>query len=195
MNIEALILLEMLIPHFQEYLRDKSELPDQWMGEFGNWLLNAHQYSTESMKTEDDHIGILIGMQLISLSNRLRVLMNKFVSESPFSTFMDYQFLYVVSEHQEMTKSELISANSMEMSSGIEVINRLLRHQWISERTNPQDKRSKLVTATLAGRQLISQYSESAKSIYTSFADNLLSSDKNKFLSLLSSLTGLEHVD
>lgn len=194
MNTEALNLLETLIPQFQEYLRGKSELPDEWMGEFGEWLKKAHQYPSEPMKTDHDHIGVLIGMQLISMSNRLRVQMNKFVSESPFSTFMDYQFLYVVSEHQEMTKSELISANSMEMSSGIEVVNRLLRHQWVSQRTNPEDKRSKLVTVTRVGRQLISQYSESAKLIYTSFADSLPDSDKNEFLNLLSSLTGLQHV-
>ena len=194
MNAEALNLLESLLPHFQEYLRGKSELPDEWMGEFGEWLIKAHHYSSEPMKTDYDQTGVLIGMHLISLSNRLRVQMNKFVSDSPFSTFMDYQFLYVVSEHKEMTKSELISANSMEMSSGIEVINRLLRHQWISERTNPEDKRSKLVTATLAGRQLVSQYSESARSIYTSFADSLPDSDRNVFLKLLSSLTGLQHV-
>ena len=87
-----------------------------------------------------------------------------------------------------MTKSQLIAANSMEMSSGIEVVKRLLGRGWISETSNPKDRRSKLIAITESGSQLVADHAESAASIYNPFSRDLSVDEKIRVLEALSLL-------
>ena len=129
---------------------------------------------------------LLIGMQLVNISNMLKKRLNQFVTESPFATFMDFQFLFILKEHSEMTKSELIHVNNMEMSSGIEVVKRLLKQNWIEEKANPQDKRSKLIRVNTAGEDALLQYKDTALSIYRSYSERLNPMQKEEVLKSLS---------
>jgi len=106
----------------EQYFSVKEESDENWLADFALWLGAVGEKEADRDHGEDEFTDILIGMQLINTSNILKSKMNKFVVDSPFATFLDYQFLFILKEHREMTKSELIFAHKMEMSSGIEVI-------------------------------------------------------------------------
>ncbi len=185
MNTESIKYVKDILPLIEQFLQGKKEVSENWVEEFAIWL-GTKQIDNSS----NDHMGmeftdVLIGMQLINTSNMLKTRLNKFVVESPFATFMDYQFLYILKEHLEMTKSELISANSMEMSSGIEVIKRLLKNNWVSEKPNPNDGRSKLIMVTNSGEKILKEFNESAQIIYTSFSKDFDYSQKKLTLEVL----------
>lgn len=58
--------------------------------------------------------------------------------------------------HQgEARKIDIISYNFLEQTTGIDLLNRLKKAGYISERTDPSDKRAKLVRLTDAGKQLL----------------------------------------
>lgn len=58
--------------------------------------------------------------------------------------------------HQgEARKIDVISYNFFEQTTGIDLLNRLKKADYISERTDPSDKRAKLVQLTDAGKQLL----------------------------------------
>ena len=58
--------------------------------------------------------------------------------------------------HQgEARKIDVISYNFFEQTTGIDLLNRLKKLDYISERTDPSDKRAKLVQLTDEGKQLL----------------------------------------
>ena len=169
----------------KQYFTEEDASDEHWLTDFAHWLTASQEKENEDIHDVDEFTDVLIGMQLINTSNMLKTKLNKFVAESPFASFLDYQFLYILREHTRMTKSELIFAHNMEMSSGIEVIKRLLKHDWIWERPNPDDGRSKLIMVTEEGERLLSRYGDSARDIYTSFSRDMPKENKKQILQAL----------
>lgn len=159
---------------------------ENWVRSFSQWMLqNAGTAKEDAEHSGVEMTDILIGMYLSNLANLLKKSQNRFVSETPFATFMDFQFLFILSEHQEMTKSQLITANHMEMSSGIEVINRLKRSGWIQEKPNPVDRRSKIIHVSEQGNKVLADYRHQGLAIYKSYSASLHDADKPSVLASL----------
>lgn len=175
-----------LISSYQRYVEQEESDGQQDLTRFASWLLA--QNSQETAHPHLEEIDQLIGVGFVFISNLFRNRMNRFVSDTPFSTFMDYQFLYVLHEHGKMTKAELIHLNYMEMSSGIEVIRRLLKSGWVCEYLNPEDRRSKRIDLTDSGRALVSSYEKSAGEFYGSFSRALSPRLKQSLSNLLTEL-------
>lgn len=72
----------------------------------------------------------------------------------------------------EVRKSDLINHMFAETTTGMEVINRLIREEKVSERTSPDDKRAKLITITEQGIQALDEYYKiSGKVVEMTFKD------------------------
>lgn len=67
----------------------------------------------------------------------------------------DFYFLNSVVHLGESRKTEIIAYNFAELSSGIDILNRLQKNKLIEERTDPADKRAKLVKATAKGQKIL----------------------------------------
>lgn len=67
----------------------------------------------------------------------------------------DWVYLVKLLEMGSPTKSELIVEMVSEFPSGIDIIKRLIRQGWIEEYPDKQDRRSKRVRMTPAGRTLL----------------------------------------
>lgn len=93
-----------------------------------------------------------------------------------------------------MTKSELINANAMEFSSGIEVIKRLLKSGLAEEYEDPDDGRSKRVKITQKGREKFARSTEKLRGVSELFPGTLTDDLKVKLLSLLVQLHDLHTV-
>ena len=189
MKNEQIIVIEQLISLYRTYIEEKENPADDWKADFGRWLLDQ-----KSLKPSNDHSGMgkedtFIGMMLIALGNLTRNKVNKLINESPFPTIMDYQFLLILDQHGSMKKSELISINYMEMSSGIEVIKRLLKHNWVFEKVNKNDKRSKLVAISAVGKDMLNEYEGEVNNLYSSFSANINIGQKENILYYLELLT------
>lgn len=175
----------MLIAEYRHYSETTPITGDDWLSAFGRWLERAGQ-----LHQIDEHDGVaeketMIGMYLVSLNNLTRSRFNRLVNELPLSSIMDYQFLVLLRSHGRQTKSELIAINHMEMSSGIEVIRRLIRNGWITEAPNPHDRRSKHVAITDAGRALVDQLQPQVDTFYRSLCTDLDAGEKTEVLGTL----------
>ena len=77
----------------------------------------------------------------------------KALKESNINTLDEFSFLIVLMTYPSLSKTELIQKLIMEITSGVEVIKRLLKNGLIEEFANPNDKRSVLVAITSKGKQ------------------------------------------
>jgi len=96
--------------------------------------------------------------QLVTLNYKyLRFYLKKKFKEEPISTIDEFGFLATLLVEGSMQKKQLIDRNTMEFSSGMEIIRRLRRGQFISSRPDPSDGRAKLVALTPQGQALVMQ--------------------------------------
>lgn len=67
----------------------------------------------------------------------------------------DFYVLNNIVNLGEGRKTDIINHQFMELSSGIDLINRLVKAKLIHERIDPEDKRSRLISATDKGQRLL----------------------------------------
>lgn len=84
----------------------------------------------------------------------------KNLPNTPLSSIDEFTYLIVLMEHPAMTKTELIQRNSHPLTTGTDIIRRLLKKAFITEKSNPEDGRSRLVMLTEAGKMAIFQSSK-----------------------------------
>ncbi|MCK5672568.1 MAG: hypothetical protein KAH95_04290, partial [Spirochaetales bacterium] len=66
---------------------------------------------------------------------------------------------------------------------------RLLKHNWVFEEININDKRSKLVTISADGKDILKEYQDKVYNLYSSFSSGLGSKQKGNALYYLELLT------
>lgn len=69
----------------------------------------------------------------------------------------DFFFLNSIFHSGECRKTEVVQQQLMGISTGIDTLNRLLSNNLIEERTDPSDKRARLVKTTEKGAEILQQ--------------------------------------
>ncbi|MBI1227133.1 MAG: winged helix DNA-binding protein [Bacteroidetes bacterium] len=96
----------------------------------------------------------------------------------------DFYFLNAIFNRGECRKSDVINGFLLGMSTGIDVLNRLLANGLIAERSDPEDKRAKLVSITSKGKEVLYQcYGRAQRTAEFLFAD--ISDDDAKLITQL----------
>lgn len=68
-----------------------------------------------------------------------------------------FYFLNTIYQLKEVKKTQVIQYNFTEQTTGIDILNKLKKQGYISERTDPDDKRAKLVSITKAGEKVLAK--------------------------------------
>lgn len=111
----------------------------------------------QTLRDEVEHEGQLItqvrlAIQLTKLSKVLRNQVKQVLSPLGFSAPDDYHYMASIYPSWTPTKSELIQAHLHEITTGTEIIKRLVKQGWVIETPHPTDKRSKRISLTEEGR-------------------------------------------
>lgn len=170
-----------LLGHLETFLKNGAS--GSWPHDFGTYLA-----ALPELTAPDDSDPVSLGASLVALANLVRRRASRALRDSPFTTIMDYQFLYVLRSHGPMSKGALIDANGMETSSGTEVIKRILREGWIREEPNPRDGRSILVHVTERGERVESENRTHVSDFYASLTGPLRGEQKVRLFELLHAL-------
>ncbi len=107
--------------------------------------------SLKEKRTAPNNISIL----LVLMYRYVRIYIKKALKDSPIQTADEFSFLITLMTYESMTKTELITNQVMEKTSGTEIIKRLLKQELISEFADPDDRRSVRVAITDKGRGVL----------------------------------------
>lgn len=100
----------------------------------------------------DSYLAKLIGI----ISSFMGVYADAAVKEIPeIKRAEDFYILNTVFNLGEARKTDIIHSHFLELSSGIDLMNRLVKAKLIHERTDPEDKRSRLMRATDKGERVL----------------------------------------
>jgi len=96
-----------------------------------------------------------IGRLFVFMSRYAKFYIKKALDGTLLQTPEDFTALAILMTHNHLSKSELISHNLQEKTSGTEVIRRLIAAGLVSEWNDTKDKRSKHIAITNEGRKLL----------------------------------------
>ncbi len=94
----------------------------------------------------------------------------------------EFTYLIVLLQFDGITKTELIQHNAHPITTGTEIIKRLIKKGFITQQDNPDDKRSVRVYLSEAGRGAIFSTTQATKAIST-LATGILTDEELIFLS------------
>jgi len=139
---------EYSMEEFLGYLNEKSGREELTMreisGENRGWFKDEYRNSASD-------ISILI----VLMNHYAKWYIKKVLRDSLLQTPDEFSFLITLMTYDSLSKSELITKQVMEKTSGSEVIRRLIKRGLIVESADENDKRSVRVSITQSGREEI----------------------------------------
>jgi DNA-binding MarR family transcriptional regulator len=139
---------EYSMEEFLGYLNEKSGSHRLAMREISGE--NRGWFKEEYRNTNSD-ISILI----VLMNHYAKWYIKKVLRESHLQTPDEFSFLITLMTYDSLSKSELITKQIMEKTSGSEVIHRLIKRGMVTETADQNDKRSIRVAITESGKDEI----------------------------------------
>jgi len=154
-----------------EQLEEENQGQEVSIQDFTGFLLNkvgdaaGGRVNNEVRFGENDTAALDIAYQLDNNISRLFVFMSRYakfyikkaLEGTQLQTPEDFTALAILLTHNHLSKSELISHNLQEKTSGTEVIRRLVTSGLVRQWDDTKDKRSKHIAITDKGKELLYQ--------------------------------------
>ena len=161
---------------------------------FKRWIVA--NYKGEEKNIEPNWDGKEKGRSAESVINTLIVHMNRYAKRysksaifgSDFSTQEDFIYLINLKAFGEMTKMDLIKKNVHEKPAGIQIINRLIAQGWIDQADSEVDKRSKVITISNKGIEVLENQMAKIRNASEIVTGNLTHNEKMELIMLLNKL-------
>ena len=178
-----------LIEHLRRFEIEKGQEP-QDLKEFAIWLSQLMFESHNSLESNQDesNIDMELTFFLIMQSKHYKTYCKEALVNTEINSPDEYSFLYHLSLVDSFRKMELIHIHLLEAPSGIEVIKRLLKKEFIEEFDDKDDKRAKRVRITNKGRKETDKITPQMKSVYSKMTAEMSLKEKLYAVSMLKEL-------
>ncbi len=162
---------------------------------FTGWL--SGKLTDTSDKNEYRITGYGMEPELAAHIGRLSRYANNYIKitleELPFATDMEFTFTAILDKVGKTGKTDLIRMMAYDKSSGMSVINRLMKKGFVEEFPNPEDKRGKLIRLTDKGRAAAQKGYEKVPIAAKMVTKNLSTVEKQQLLYLLKKLDNFHY--
>lgn len=180
-----------LVEEFENENLNKSETS---IDDFKKWIV--YNNSNTNYENEPNWEAKEHGRSAESVINTLIVHLNRYAKSysksaifgSEFSTQDDFIYLISLKSFGEMTKMDLIKKNVHEKPAGMQVINRLISQDWVSQTTSEIDKRNKFLKITDQGLAVLEKQMDKIRKATDIVTGDLTRKEKMELIRLLHKL-------
>ena len=187
-------LIKDIIDLVEEFEAENDNNEDVSMHAFRDWLAASNTVT----KNEEvpGWIGKEKGRSPESVINTLLVHLNRYAKSysksaifgSSFSTQEDFIYLINLKAFGEMSKMDLIKKNVHEKPVGMQIINRLIEQNWVTQKDSLKDKRQKVISITQSGISALEMQMDKIRMATDIVSGNLTSNEKMELIRLLKKL-------
>lgn len=191
-----------LISQYEKYEKESGETD---LKKFGLWLAEqslpekeTHQEEIMAEITQETYQNIKettayykqpeLSTQALILMLRMPRYVRNYVKYSDLPLNLEEMGFLLGVYHEKKTKTELINLNFMEITTGTEIIRRLMKMEFLIETENQTDKRSKYVSLTEKGKLLVESSFDLLDKLATISAGTLTHEQKQELVNLLEQL-------
>ena len=169
-----------LIEKWEAYTRDQA---DQDIYSFASWLLASRQQATLPSNRS-----AVIGVLLTKLQKYLGLIVKPEIRKLGLTKEHEYSFLYQISNMQKPNKNQLAKENLLELSTGRDIVNRLIKKGLITEKPDPSDGRAVLISITDKGSRLLKKSFKLLAIPFSDFTGDLSAKEQETLIQLLTKL-------
>lgn len=198
-SFELLKVLMKELETYQEKAKDKNALsldefiislsPKMDLNSLKNSsIINATVKPEENKQRTENNIERVIAQHILIIYRYVKFYSKMVFANSKINTIEDFSFLINLIQQPALPKTELIKRNIYEKSSGVEVINRLVKSKLLAQKPNPEDKRSQLIVLTEIGRTSLFQVFGKMNELGLITSGDLTHKEKNELAILLKKL-------
>lgn len=193
MNFDLIKAVVELVQQFSEQNEVKAVYSNNLQG-FTEWLTASCKSGSEQEdpdwrgKQLESSSDIIINTLLIRMSRYAKSYSRSSISNSVFTSQDDIIYLISLKIIGAMTKMELIRRNIQEKSSGIVIINRLIRNGWAEQTVTEKDKRTKHIQITEKGLSVLEEHMDEIGKVSKAMVGNLDYSEQKLLIAILSKL-------
>jgi DNA-binding MarR family transcriptional regulator len=137
---------------------------------------------------EEESTDTILTMLISYLYRYAKHYTKKALDITPLSTMDEFTFLATLLYQGSLTKTELIQQHLLEVTSGIEIIKRLMKAGLITDYPDPHDRRSKRVKITDKGRKVLEGVMKQMDRVAQLVSGDLSSEELGQLLPLLHKL-------
>jgi DNA-binding MarR family transcriptional regulator len=176
------------VPLMIEWERYCDEHPQGNLREFASWLLNtldpirATPLLSVAFQQDDD---FLSWFYMSRLNRFVRFYAKSIMAEHSFSGPDEFLFLSMIHYMDRPTKKEVCLANAVELTTGVDILRRLIKRGLILEATDERDARSKRLSLTDSGRTMVQVVGKQLEQIPHNVLADLPEADRRQFMQTL----------
>jgi len=190
MNINLVKNVIQLLEDFD--LQNKNQIYTSDIEGFKNWISDQNNITSKEPLWEGKENGRspegVISTLLVHLNRYAKTYSKSAISDSDFHTQDEFSYLINLKAFGSMSKIELIKKNIQDKSSGILIINRLIKQGWIEQTNSEIDKRSKVLRITESGKSALENQMEKIRNASNIVTGNLTHSEKIELIRILDKL-------
>ncbi len=183
--------LRELLDLIEAFERDGGDTHQLDRESFASWLITFRHGSAKKQSRQPEagpRLNGLIAMYLNFMGRYAQFYGRRVFRDSEIYSDDDWGILVSLFPNLQMKKTEVLRGCIMEKSSGNEVLKRLLKHGLIQETPHPEDRRSKLVMLTDAGRAAFMSVQNGIERLSDVVVADLTEEEKATLLHLLTKL-------
>jgi len=168
---------------------------------FKHWIYDKEVSRIQSVNDEPVWEGKENGRTPESVISTLLVHLNRYaktysksaISDSEFNTQEEFIYLINLKTTGTMTKMELIKKNIQDKSTGILIINRLIKQGWVEQTNSQTDKRTKVLKITEKGLYTLELQMDKIRNATNIVTGNLSYPEKIELIKILDKLDKFHH--
>jgi MarR family transcriptional regulator, lower aerobic nicotinate degradation pathway regulator len=152
-------LLRTLIEKVEAFENENPDATPLSVENFNLWLINGQKQgnsdSFSRVEEFENPLEINIGSFIGGLYRYVKMYSKKALENSPINTIEEFTFLAVTWERNSISKTDLITRNVIEKTTGMAIIKRLLNLGFLHQTGSETDGRSQMVSLTDEGKNVL----------------------------------------
>lgn len=188
MSFPKKILLE-LIEELALFEADQKSAEASSLNDFLDYLqFKRRTNETPSSLIQEERRANLLSQKIALLYRYGKEYMKKALADSLIKSPEEFSFLILLLKENQLSKTELIQANALALTSGAEIIKRLLKKGLITQSKDKSDRRSYIVTITVKGKKALQVVLPKMRKVSYIFTGNLNVDEQETLIALLQKL-------
>jgi MarR family transcriptional regulator, lower aerobic nicotinate degradation pathway regulator len=192
-------LLKQLIEQVEDYEKGKKASDNLHLTDFAQFLSQKTQATPTEFTRLNEPI-VFNGGEIVSADNTelgtlvslmyryVKIYAKRAMENSPLNNVDDFSYLIILLAHGAMSKTELISHNAHEKTTGMEIIKRLTKLGFLAQTAAPTDGRSQFVSISAEGQQVLFPLLTEMRKVSTIANGNLTETELQTLIHLLHKL-------
>jgi MarR family transcriptional regulator, lower aerobic nicotinate degradation pathway regulator len=164
------------------------------LGKFVTWIeggrpgVEAADKAATPEGYSDAHVPGMISKLIVYMYRYAKLYIKKALEGSSLQSIDEFGYMVSLLQHGPMNKTQLIQRNIQEKPTGTEIINRMIKLGYMEEKADEQDKRSKLLFVSEAGRHQLGSLFENMDKISKLILGDLNANEQLQLMQLLQRL-------